>query len=53
MVLYPAVQAKAQAELDGVCPRRLPDFDDYDALPYIKAIMLEALRWQPVVPEGK
>lgn len=52
MVLYPAVQAKGQAELDRVCPGRLPNFDDFDALPYIKAIMLEALRWNPVAPEA-
>ena len=53
MVLNPSIQAKAHAELDRVCPGRLPDFGDYDALPYVKAIMLEALRWNPVAPEGK
>lgn len=52
MVLYPRVQAQAQAELDRVCPGRLPDFSDYDSLPYIQAIVLEALRWNPVIPEG-
>lgn len=52
MLLYPEVQRKAQAELDLICIGRLPDFDDYDALPYIEAIVLEALRWNPVVPEG-
>lgn len=53
MVLNPSIQAKAHAELDRVCPSRLPDFGDYDALPYVKAIMLESLRWNPVAPEGK
>lgn len=53
MVLNPSIQAKAHAELDRVCPGRLPDFGDYDALPYVKAIMLESLRWNPVAPEGK
>ncbi len=52
-VLYPEVQAKAQAELDTVVgPTRLPSFDDRPQLPYIDAILLEALRWNPVVPMG-
>ncbi|KAK0183611.1 cytochrome P450 [Armillaria mellea] len=38
-LLYPEVQAKAQAELDAV-------------LPYINAVVLEALRWNPAVPMG-
>ncbi|KAK0446235.1 cytochrome P450 [Armillaria borealis] len=52
-ILYPEVQAKAQAELDAVVgPTRLPNFDDRPQLPYIDAILLEALRWNPVVPMG-
>ncbi|PBL03382.1 cytochrome P450 [Armillaria gallica] len=52
-VLYPEVQAKAQVELDTVVgPTRLPNFDDRPQLPYIDAILLEALRWNPVVPMG-
>ncbi|PBK75824.1 cytochrome P450 [Armillaria solidipes] len=52
-VLYPEVQAKAQAELDAVVgPIRLPSFDDRPHLPYINAILLEVLRWNPVVPMG-
>ncbi len=52
-VLYPEVQAKAQAELDAVVgPTRLPNFDDSPQLPYIEAIILEALRWNPVLPMG-
>ncbi|KAK0480125.1 cytochrome P450 [Armillaria novae-zelandiae] len=52
-VLYPEVQAKAQAELDAVVgPTRLPNFDDRPQLPYTDAILLEALRWNPVVPMG-
>ncbi|KAK0500317.1 cytochrome P450 [Armillaria luteobubalina] len=50
-VLYPEVQAKAQAELDAVVgPTRLLNFDDRPQLPYINAILLEVLRWNPVVP---
>ncbi|KAK0236123.1 cytochrome P450 [Armillaria nabsnona] len=52
-ILYPEVQAKAQAELDDVVgPTRLPNFDDRPQLPYIDAILLEALRWNPVLPMG-
>ncbi|KDQ22111.1 hypothetical protein PLEOSDRAFT_1079619 [Pleurotus ostreatus PC15] len=54
MLLYPETQARAQAELDEVLDRsRLPDFgnDEYE-LPYIKAIVLEVLRWMPVTPLG-
>ncbi len=54
MLLYPETQARAQAELDEVLGRsRLPDFgnDEYE-LPYIKAIVLEVLRWMPVTPLG-
>ncbi|KAK0236018.1 cytochrome P450 [Armillaria nabsnona] len=50
-LLYPEVQAKAQAELDAVVgPTRLPNFDDRAQLPYINAVVSEALRWNPVLP---
>ncbi|KAJ8588356.1 cytochrome P450 [Rhizopogon salebrosus TDB-379] len=53
MVLYPEVQAKAQAEIDQVVGKdRLPDFDDRPMLPYMDAIMRETLRWNPVFPFG-
>ncbi|KAK0500354.1 cytochrome P450 [Armillaria luteobubalina] len=52
-LLYPEVQAKAQVEIDiAVGHGRLPDFDDRAQLPYINAIVLEALRWNPVLPMG-
>ena len=48
MVLYPEVQAKAQAEIDRVVSRdRLPTLDDRPNLPYCGAVVLEVLRWQP------
>ncbi|KAH9987708.1 CyP450 monooxygenase [Russula vinacea] len=51
MVLYPEVQRKAQAEIDSVVGKdRLPDFGDQPLLPYVTAILEEALRWHPVVP---
>ena len=47
------VQKKAQAELDNVIgSSRLPDMDDYDSLPYIRAVALESMRWMPVAPLG-
>ncbi|KAH7884390.1 cytochrome P450 [Phlebopus sp. FC_14] len=53
MVLNPAVQQNAQAELDSVVGAgRLPDFDDRTSLPYVEAVLRETLRWHPVVPLG-
>lgn len=51
MALFPEVQRKAQAELDLVVGQdRLPDFDDIEELPYLRAIVKEVLRWRPVLP---
>ena len=51
--MHPEVQAKAQAELDAVVgPDRLPEHSDRVSLPYINAVVLEALRWHNVVPLG-
>lgn len=53
MLLYPEVQARAQAELDAVVGRsRPPNFSDYEQLPYIRAVVKEALRWKPIDPVG-
>ena len=53
MALFPEVQRKAQAELDlHVGPDRLPDFNDYDHLVYIRATIMETLRWFSTVPLG-
>ncbi|KAK0211390.1 cytochrome P450 [Desarmillaria ectypa] len=50
-VIYPEVLAKAQAELDAVVGEsRFPNLDDRPQLPYIEAVLYEALRWNPVVP---
>jgi len=49
MILYPATQAKAHAELDQVIGReRPPTISDRESLPYCWAIVQEVLRWQPV-----
>jgi len=53
MILFPEVQEKARAEIDSVVGKdRLPTFDDRDALPYIEAIICEAIRWNPAIPLG-
>lgn len=50
MVLYPDVLKKAQQAVDAVCEGRLPEFSDYDSLPYVHALVKETLRWNPTVP---
>lgn len=52
MAMSPEVQKKAQAELDAVTGGRLPTFEDRPQLPYIQAIVQEAMRWQQVTPLG-
>jgi cytochrome P450 len=53
MLLHPAVQARAQAEVDRVVGAgRLPDVDDEKDLPYVQAVVSECLRWIPVAPAG-
>jgi len=53
MVLNPAIQERAQADLESVVGmERLPAFEDRQSLPYIDAIIREAMRWGPVLPLG-
>ena len=53
MLQFPEVQRTAQAELDRVIGNhRLPEYDDYQSLPYFMALMKELLRWRPVTPLG-
>ena len=45
---------QAQEEIDRVVgDTRLPDFSDREKLPYIEAVYLETLRWEPTVPVGE
>jgi len=45
MILYPEVQARAQKELDTVIgSSRLPQFEDWGSLPYVRSIVKETLR---------
>ncbi|KAJ7016900.1 cytochrome P450 [Mycena alexandri] len=54
MLVNPEAQKKAQAEIDSVTAGglRLPSFDDYseDTMPYIAAVVKEAMRWENVLP---
>jgi len=53
MAMFPEVQAKAQAELDRhVGCTRLRNFQDLKSLTYIKAVLMETLRWIPTLPLG-
>lgn len=53
MALHPEIQHKAQSELQAaVGSQRLPGFDDMENLPFVRAILKEVLRWQPVTCLG-
>ncbi|KZV73911.1 cytochrome P450 [Peniophora sp. CONT] len=54
MSLYPAIQTRAQTELDALLSTeaRLPTLDDRPHLPYIDGLMKELWRWNPSVPLG-
>lgn len=49
----PSFIPKAQKELDAVVgPDRMPTFEDFEELPFIRAIVNETLRWRPVAVLG-
>ncbi|KAF8176725.1 cytochrome P450 [Mycena galopus ATCC 62051] len=49
----PSFIPKAQKELDTVVgPDRMPRFEDFDDLPFIRAVVNETLRWRPVAVLG-
>ena len=51
--MHPDCQKAAQGELDNVVgPDRLPEFSDYDQLPYMRAFIKEVMRWHIVTPMG-
>jgi cytochrome P450 len=53
MMMFPEVQKKAQEDLDRVVgANRLPNLDDIDDLPYIRAIVKETIRWMPTLILG-
>jgi Cytochrome P450 len=53
LAMYPDAQRRAQEEIDSVIgPNRLPDWDDYERLPYLQAVVKEVVRMWPVAPLG-
>ncbi|KAH9998932.1 cytochrome P450 [Russula vinacea] len=53
MVLYPEAQRRGQEEIDSVLGHgHVPQFGDEDALPYLKAMLHELLRWACPAPLG-
>lgn len=53
MAIWPEVQKRAREEIDRVIgPDRLPEYDDYANLPYIRCCIKETLRWCPIVVNG-
>ncbi|KAG9090340.1 hypothetical protein FS749_000640, partial [Ceratobasidium sp. UAMH 11750] len=51
MVMFPEARTKAQREIDAVIGiGRLPTAEDRANLPYVNALILEVLRWQPILP---
>ncbi|KAH8979058.1 cytochrome P450 [Lactarius hatsudake] len=53
LLVHPEVQIRAHAELDEVVGyARPPTFADLPSLPYIRAMVKEALRWSPATPLG-
>ncbi|KAK0213317.1 cytochrome P450 [Desarmillaria ectypa] len=51
MLHYPDVMKKTQAEIDSIVGSgRMPDFKDFDALPYVQAVIKETMRWRCIVP---
>jgi hypothetical protein len=49
MTLYPDIQRKAHGEVDRVVGDRLPCMDDLPNMPYLRAVISEILRWNPLV----
>ncbi|KAH9022270.1 cytochrome P450 [Lactarius pseudohatsudake] len=53
LLAHPEVQVRAHAELDEVVGyARPPTFADLPSLPYIRAMVKEALRWSPATTLG-
>ncbi|KIK58637.1 hypothetical protein GYMLUDRAFT_693944 [Collybiopsis luxurians FD-317 M1] len=52
-LLNPDSLKKGQAAVDAALGfDRLPDYGDEGKIPYVDAVVMEALRWQPVAPLG-
>ncbi|KAK5994113.1 Cytochrome P450 monooxygenase CLM2 [Cladobotryum mycophilum] len=53
MIKFPGAQRRAQEEIDRVTGgTRLPTLEDKDNMPFVEAVVWEALRWWPILPTG-
>ncbi|KDR69262.1 hypothetical protein GALMADRAFT_256096 [Galerina marginata CBS 339.88] len=58
MLHNPHAMRRAQAEIDALLgvgagsQHRLPDFEDAEGLPYVRALIKETMRWRPIAPLG-
>lgn len=52
MCHYPEWQRRLQEEIDVACEGCCPQWQDYEKLPTLRAIVKEVLRWRPPVPTG-
>jgi hypothetical protein len=52
-IMFPEVQRKAQEEIDRITGgTRLPTIADREQMPFVNAMVTEALRWFPILPVG-
>ncbi|KAF1365703.1 cytochrome P450 [Lizonia empirigonia] len=52
MTHYPQYLPMLQEEIDRVCGDRLPTAEDRPAMPMLRAVIRELIRWRPPVPTG-
>ncbi|KAK5727913.1 hypothetical protein LTR17_012336 [Elasticomyces elasticus] len=53
MIAFPEVQRKAHAEIDAIIgDARIPQWSDYNSLPYVATVVKETMRWRPTAPLG-
>ncbi|KAF2026828.1 cytochrome P450 [Setomelanomma holmii] len=51
MLAHPDWQTKLQSQLDAVCPDRLPEWSDIPALPVLRAVVKESVRYRSIIAE--
>lgn len=52
MMTFPDVQHRAQQKIDAVVGDRIPTWEDFDRIPYVRSLMKETWRWRPPVALG-
>jgi cytochrome P450 len=50
MTLHPEWQVRLQEEVDRVCGDRMPVMSDSPQMPVLRAVIMEVMRWRPIVP---